>query len=64
MFLLFMLFGLIFLISGSIGLFYTNTNLIAWSTMWVFGNLTFGTFVLFGVLILFFLAFFNAELER
>ncbi|MBN1692397.1 MAG: hypothetical protein JW845_02460 [Dehalococcoidales bacterium] len=64
MFLLFMLFGLIFLISGSIGLFYTNTNLVGWSTMWVFGNLTFGTFVLFGVLILFFLAFFNAELDR
>ena len=35
-----MLFGLVFLISGGIGLFYTNTNLIAWSTMWVFGNLT------------------------
>ncbi|MBN1161519.1 MAG: hypothetical protein JXA17_06215 [Dehalococcoidales bacterium] len=64
MFLLFMLFGLIFLISGGIGLFYTNTNLVAWSTMWVFGNLTFGTFALFGVLILFFLAFFNAELDR
>jgi hypothetical protein len=64
MILLFMLFGLIFLISGSIGLFYTNTNLVAWSTMWVFGNLTFGTFVLFGVLILFFIAFFNAELDR
>lgn len=64
MFLLFMLFGLIFLISGSIGLFYTNTNLVGWSTMWVFGNLTFGTFTLFGVLILIFLAFFNAELDR
>jgi len=64
MFLIIMIFGLIFLVSGGIGLFYTNTNIVAWSTLWVFGNLTFGTFTLLGVIIIFFLAFFNAELER
>ena len=64
MFLLFMIFGLVFLVSGGIGLFYTNTNLLAWSTMWVFGNLTFGTFALIGVLILIFMAFYNVEIDR
>lgn len=61
MLLFFMILGLIFLVSGGIGLFYTNANLVSWSTLWVFGNLTFGTFALFGVLVLIFLAFFNAE---
>jgi hypothetical protein len=64
MFLLFMIFGLVFLISGSIGLFYTNTNLAAWTSLWVFGNLTFGTFTLIGVLILIFMAFYNVEFDR
>jgi hypothetical protein len=56
-----MILALIFLVSGGIGLFYTNVNVVSWSTLWVFGNLTFGTFVLFGVAVLVFLAFFNAE---
>ena len=64
MLILFMIFGLVFLISGGIGLFYTNTHVVAWSTFWVFGNLTFGTFALVGVLILVFIAFFNAEMDR
>jgi hypothetical protein len=63
MLIFFLLLGLIFLISGGVGLFYTNANLDAWGTLWVFGNLTFGTFVLFGILILIFLAFFNAEFD-
>jgi hypothetical protein len=54
----------VFLISGSIGLFYTNTNLAAWTSLWVFGNLTFGTFALVGVLILVFMAFYNVEFDR
>lgn len=64
MFLLFMIFGLVFLVSGGIGLFYTNTNLAAWTSLWVFGNLTFGTFALIGVLILIFMAFYNVEFDR
>ena len=65
MFIFFLILGLIFLVSGGIGLFYTNTsaNVEVWSTLWVFGNLTFGTFVVFGVAVLVFLAFFNAEFD-
>ena len=63
MFIFFMILGLIFLISGGIGLFYTNVNIEVWATLWVFGNLTFGTFVVFGAAILVFLAFLNAEFD-
>jgi len=58
-----MILGLIFLLSGGFGLFYTNTNVLSGTELWVFGNITFGTFVLFGVAILIFLAFFNAEFD-
>jgi hypothetical protein len=63
MLIFFMILGLVFLVSGGIGLFYTNTHVVAWSTMWVFGNLTFGTFVFFGLAIIVFMAIFNAEFE-
>jgi hypothetical protein len=63
MLIFFMILGLVFLVSGGIGLFYTNTHVVAWSTMWVFGNLTFGTFVFFGLAIIIFMAIFNAEFE-
>ncbi len=63
MLIFFLVLGLIFLVSGGIGLFYTNANLATMSTLWVFGNLTFGTFALFGIAILIFMAIFNAEFE-
>jgi hypothetical protein len=63
MLIFFMILGLIFLISGGFGLFYTNTHVISGTALWVFGNITFGTFVLFAIAILIFLAFFNAEFD-
>jgi hypothetical protein len=63
MLIFFMILGLIFLLSGGFGLFYTNTHVISGTVLWVFGNITFGTFVVFGVAILIFLAFFNAEFD-
>jgi hypothetical protein len=63
MLIFFLILALIFLITGSIGLFYTNANLGAFSTLWVFGNLTFGTFALFGIAIIIFMAIFNAEFD-
>ena len=59
----FILFGLILLISGGIGLFYTNVNLLSGTPLWVFGNITFATFVVLGMAILVFIAIFNAEFE-
>jgi hypothetical protein len=63
MLIFFLIIALIFLISGGIGLFYTNTTVEAWSTLWVFGNLTFGVFALFGLAVIIFLAIFNAEFD-
>ena len=63
MLIFFLILGIIFLVSGGVGLFYTNANLGAWSTLWVFGNLTFGTFALFGLAIIIFLAIFNTEFD-
>jgi hypothetical protein len=63
MLIFFLILGIIFLVSGGIGLFYTNANLEAWSTLWVFGNLTFGTFALFGLAIIIFLAIYNTEFD-
>jgi hypothetical protein len=53
---------LIFLISGGVGLFYVNTHVLA-NTIQFIGNLAFGTFTLFGLTILIFLAIFNAEFD-
>jgi hypothetical protein len=63
MLIFFLILGLVFLVSSGIGLFYTNTHVGAWSVMWVFGNLTFGTFAFFGLAIIIFMAVFNAEFE-
>jgi len=61
----FMILGLIFLISGGIGLFYVNTgaHVDPGTALFFLGNLTFATFVVFGIAILLFLAFFNAEFD-
>jgi len=65
MFIFFLILGLIFLISGGVGLFYVNTgaHIASGTPLFFVGNLTFGTFVVFGVAILVFLAFFNAEFD-
>jgi hypothetical protein len=63
MLIFFLILALVFLVSGSVGLFYTNANLAAWTTLWVFGNLTFGTFAFFGLAIIIFMAIFNAEFD-
>jgi hypothetical protein len=63
MFIFFLIVGLIFLISGGFGLFYTNTSVVSGTALWVFGNITFGTFVVFGVAILIFMAIYNAEFD-
>jgi hypothetical protein len=63
MLIFFLILALVFLVSGSIGLFYTNANLAAGTTLWVFGNITFGTFAFFGLAIIVFMAIFNAEFD-
>jgi hypothetical protein len=63
MFLFFMVMGLILLIAGGIGLFYTNADVVAGAPLWIFGNITFGTFVVLGIGVLIFLAIFNTEFE-
>ncbi len=65
MIILFIILGLIFLVSGGIGLFYVNTSGHVDSTSAIFflGNLGFGSFVLIGILILIFIALFNAEFD-
>jgi hypothetical protein len=59
----FMIIGLVFLISGGAGLFYTNLNFGTGSELIVFGNLTFGTFTFVGLAIIVFLVLFNSEFE-
>ena len=65
MLLYFLILGLIFLISGGVGLFYVDTggHVASGTPLFFIGNLTFGTFVVFGLAILVFLAFFNAEFD-
>lgn len=65
MLIFFLFLGLVFLVSGGIGLFYVNTgaHVDAGTALFFIGNLTFATFLVFGVLILIFLAFFNAEFD-
>lgn len=65
MIILFILLGLIFLASGGIGLFYVNAsgNVDSASSIFFLGNLGFSTFVVIGILILIFIALFNAEFD-
>ena len=63
MFLFFMVMGLVLLIAGGVGLFYTNANILAGAPLWVMGNLAFGTFAFLGIGLLVFLAIFNTEFE-
>lgn len=63
MLIFFLVIALVFLVSGGVGLFYTNVNVGAGTTLWVLGNLGFGTFVFFGLAIIVFMAIFNAEFD-
>jgi hypothetical protein len=63
MFIFFMIMALIFLVAGGIGLFHVNVNLNSASNLWMYGNITFGTFTVIGIGILIFLAIFNTEFE-
>ena len=63
MFLLIMIIGLIFLISGGVGLFVVNINMIVGDHTWIIGNITFSVFLVIGVLILLFMAIFNTEFD-
>lgn len=63
MLIFFIIFGLIFLASGGIGLFYINTadHVASGTALFFLGNLGFGTLALIGILILVFIGLFNQE---
>ena len=63
MYLLFILIGLILLIGGGVGLFFTNINIVSGSELWVVGNITFGVFTLLGILVLVLLFIYGSEFE-
>jgi hypothetical protein len=58
-----MIIGLVFLISGGVGLFMVNINMIVGDNTWIIGNITFSVFLVVGVLILIFMAIFNSEFD-
>ena len=63
MFILFMVIGLIFLVSGGVGLFIVNINMAVGANTWIIGNITFSVFLIIGVLVLLFMAIFNREID-
>ncbi len=65
MFGIFILLAVILLVSGGIGLFYINTggHVAADAPLFFMGNLGSATFLAIGVIILVFIAFFNAEID-
>jgi hypothetical protein len=63
MFVLFLILALIFLIGGGAGLFYVNVNLMSGTDLWICGNIAFGVFVAVGIMIIFFMALFNAQFD-
>ncbi len=63
MFIFILILGLIFLIAGGIGLFHVNVNLVSGTDLWIYGNITFSVFALVGIMIIIFLALFNAEID-
>jgi hypothetical protein len=63
MFIAFLILGLVLLIGGGVGLFYTNINLAAGSHIWVIGNITFSTLTVVGIGVLIFMGLFNREFE-
>lgn len=63
MFLFTMLLGLIFLVAGGGGLFYTLVYIPGGSELWVVALIVFGVFAVVGIALLIFLALFNTEFE-
>ena len=63
MFIFFLILAFVFLIPGGIGLFHVNANVAAGTNLWVYGNITFGTFTAVGIAIIIFMALFNAEFD-
>jgi hypothetical protein len=63
MLLFFLIVGLVFLISGGVGLFHVNANQVTHSDLWFYGNIIFGVFAAVGLLIIIFLAIFNKEFD-
>jgi hypothetical protein len=65
MIIIFIIFALVFLVSGGVGLFYINTanHVAAGTPLFFLGNLGFATFIVIGALILAFIAFFNTDFE-
>ena len=65
MIIIFLIFGLILLVSGGIGIFYINVadNVASGTPLFFLGNLGFGTFIALGIFVIIFLAFFNAEFD-
>jgi hypothetical protein len=63
MFILFMILALILLVAGGVGLFHVNINLAAGTNLWIYGNITFGTFTVVGIAVLLFMALFNKEFD-
>jgi hypothetical protein len=61
----FLVLGLIFIVSGGVGLFYVNTgaHVDPGTALFFLGNLTFATFAVFGIAILVFMAIYNAEFD-
>ena len=49
---IFALIGLLLLVAGGIGLFFTHTSLASGSAVWVQGNITYGTFSILGLVII------------
>jgi hypothetical protein len=58
-----MVIGLIFLISGGVGLFFVNVNMAVGDHTWIIGNITFSVFLVIGFLVLVFMAIFNTEFD-
>lgn len=63
MFIFFLILALIFLVAGGIGLFHINVNMGPGTNLWIYGNITFGTFTIVGIAILVFMAIFNTEFD-
>ena len=63
MFILVMLVGLIFLVSGGVGLFYAFANIAGGTELWVVSIIVFSTFAVLGLAVLVFLALFNTEFD-
>ena len=63
MFLVIMILALVMFIAGGVGLFFTNIEGQAGSLIWIQGNITFGAFVVVGLIMIIVLAMFSSQIE-